>query len=273
MARERILSTVKTYPTLSQSYGELVCTGGIREDGSWVRLYPIPFRYLDYDRRYHKYDWIETVLVRNTNDPRPETYRLIDPHDISPAGRIGTEDGWRERRNLILKKCRVYNDLKLLIDGAHDNKLSLAVFKPASIGELVWEECERGWDTVKLEALKAKADQGELFSDEGWREEIQQIPKLPYKFFYKFTDSSGKESKLQILDWEIGQLYWNCLKSTSNDEQAALEKVRLKYFDEFLKTDLHFFLGTTQQYHSWATNPWLIIGVFPIPHQRQLDLI
>ncbi|MYF20247.1 MAG: hypothetical protein F4218_06430 [Synechococcus sp. SB0677_bin_5] len=32
---------VKTYPTLSQKYGETVCTAGVREDGSWMRLYPL----------------------------------------------------------------------------------------------------------------------------------------------------------------------------------------------------------------------------------------
>ena len=48
MGREKVLITVKTYPTLSRKHGELVCTAGVREDGSWVRLYPIPFRLLDY---------------------------------------------------------------------------------------------------------------------------------------------------------------------------------------------------------------------------------
>jgi hypothetical protein len=47
MPKERILITVKTYPTLSRKYGETVCTAGIRPDGSWVRLYPVPFRRLD----------------------------------------------------------------------------------------------------------------------------------------------------------------------------------------------------------------------------------
>ena len=56
-------------------------------------------------------------------------------------------------------------------------------------------------------------------------------------------------------------------------ERVALAKVREKYMDQFLKTDLHFFLGTTKEFHSWATNPFLIIGVFPIPHEKQLGLL
>ncbi len=44
MALTKVLITVKTYPTLSAKYDELVCTAGFREDGTWIRLYPVPFR-------------------------------------------------------------------------------------------------------------------------------------------------------------------------------------------------------------------------------------
>ncbi len=53
---DRILVTVKTYPTLSRKYGETVCTAGLREDGSWVRIYPVPFRRLDEQQQYSKFD-------------------------------------------------------------------------------------------------------------------------------------------------------------------------------------------------------------------------
>jgi len=44
MALTKVLITVKTYPTLSAKYDELVCTAGFKEDGTWIRLYPVPFR-------------------------------------------------------------------------------------------------------------------------------------------------------------------------------------------------------------------------------------
>lgn len=87
-----------------------------------------------------------------------------------------------------------------------------------------------------------------LFADNTWRETFKVIDKLPYSFSYKFEDASGRQSELQVLDWEAGALYWNCLKSVNGDEPKALAKVRQKYFHEFLKKDLHFFLGTTQQF-------------------------
>ncbi len=69
-----------------------------------------------------------------------------------------------------------------------------------------------------------------------------------------------------------GALYRNCFLRHGEDENVALEKVRMKYMDEFMKTDLHFFLGTTQEFHFRAPNPWVIVGVFAIPHERQREL-
>jgi hypothetical protein len=90
MAKERVLITVKTYPTLSRKYGETVCTAGIREDGSWVRMYPVPFRRLEEAQQYSKYDWVECDLIRNASDPRPETFRPTDAAQLVQAGHIGT---------------------------------------------------------------------------------------------------------------------------------------------------------------------------------------
>ena len=54
MAKERILVAVKTYPTLSLIHGETVCTAGVRQDGSWVRIYPVPFRRLEEEQHPHE---------------------------------------------------------------------------------------------------------------------------------------------------------------------------------------------------------------------------
>lgn len=273
MARERVLITVKTYPTLSRKYGETVCTAGVREDSSWIRIYPVPFRRLDEAEQYKKFDWLECDLIRNQKDPRPESHYPADMKQLVSRGHLGTGDHWRERRRLLLERAKVHTRLQTVIERAKANQMSLAVFKPASIQAFVWEEEEREWDEAKLTAMRNRADQGEMFSEEAWRQTFQVIPKLPYSFSYRFEDESGKASEMQVLDWEAGALYWNCLHSCHGDEQAALLKVRQKYFDEFTQKDLHFFLGTTQEFHFRAPNPWVIIGVLPIPHERQRTLL
>ncbi len=272
MNKERVLITVKTYPTLSRKYGETVCTAGVREDGSWVRIYPVPFRRLDETEQYKKYDWIECHLSRNPSDPRPETFRPIDENELQPVGHVDTADNWRERRRLLLKTAHVYDRLDEIVAGAKTNQMSLAIFKPTRITDFICEQETREWDPDKVREIRERTNQRELFADNSWRDTFKVIPKLPYSFSYRFEDATGKSSELQVLDWEAGALYWNCLRSVDGDEPRALEKVRQKYLDAFLKTDLHFFLGTTQQFHFIAPNPWVIVGVLPIPHERQAGL-
>lgn len=260
MAKEKILITVKTYPTISEKYDELVCTAGFREDGSWVRIYPVQFRKKAYDQQYKKYQWIEIDLVKNTKDKRKESYRPVS-HDteinilnqIKPDGK-----DWKERRKIVLQK--VYTNLTTLIAEAKDPSIgtSLAVFKPSSIEKIEIVAVEREWSKKKLDSLR----QGNLF-DQNKDGQFEVVKKLPYKFSYKFIDDKGKKSTLMIEDWELGQLYWNSLKRNNGDENLACEDVRKKYMDDFAKTkDLYFFLGTTKLHHFTAPNPFVIIGTF-----------
>jgi hypothetical protein len=270
--KQRILVTVKTYPTLSRKYGETVCTAGVRPDGSWIRLYPVPFRRLNESEQYRKFDWLDCHVVRNPTDPRPESYKPVNETELLPAGHVDTADEWRERRQLLLKAARVYDRLDELIAGAKANVLSLAVFRPSRVLDFVWETEERDWDPERVRQMREATKQNDLFSDNTWRKTFQIISKLPYSFSYKSEDAAGRKSELQILDWEIGALYWNCLAASDGNEGMALALVKQKYFVEFLQKDLHFFLGTTQQWHLVAPNPWVIVGVLPIPHGRQLGM-
>lgn len=186
---------------------------------------------------------------------------------------IGTDDDWRERRQLLLDTATVYTRLQPLLEGAKANTVSLAVFKPTKIFDFVWEDCERDWDAAKVAAMRNNSSQGELFTGDEWRQTFDLMPKLPYNFSYRFADADGRQSELQVLDWEAGQLFWNCLRSSNQDEARALAKVKQKYLDEFTRRDLHFFLGTMQQYHGFSPNPWVIIGVFPIPIEKQMPLL
>lgn len=255
----RVFITVKTYPTLSRKYDELVCTAGILDDGSWVRVYPLPFRRLDYENRYRKYQWMELPLVKNESDPRPESYKITDISKIQLIDEpVGTKQAWTERKRIIFEKNDVYTDLGKLIKKANDNELSIAIFKPSEILKFVVEEAEREWSQDSLDILKAKASQLSLFqTEEEVKKEFLIVDKLPYKFSYRFKDCNGKESTLMIEDWEIGALFWNCLKQSDGDEAKAVELVYKKYMEEFSNKDIFLFLGTTRQFHGWAKNPFV----------------
>ncbi|TAD95339.1 MAG: hypothetical protein EAZ97_15670 [Bacteroidetes bacterium] len=264
MPKTKVLITVKTYPSLSVKYDELVCTAGFREDGTWIRIYPVAFRKKTYGEQYEKYTWIEIDLEKNKSDFRPESYR---PHsyesEIETIGKIDRKH-WEERKKLVLNK--VYDDLSELILEAHDEHIctSLAVFKPTKIVNFKIEEVAREWDKEKLVKLDAERLKKDMFKNE--ESPFKIVKKLPYKFSYVLEDTKGKKSTMMIEDWEIGQLYWNCLKKAKGDEKIACEKVKEKYFEFFVnKRDLYLFLGTTKQNHYVSKNPFVIIGVFYPP--------
>lgn len=264
--KKRIYILVKTYPTISETYSELVCTAGVLEDGSWIRLYPVPFRLLNDNQKYPKYTWVQVEAIRNISDFRPESYRpdistmIVEPKSSKPD--------WDERRRIVFKNKYLHTNLQKLIDKAKSDGTSLAVFKPTKILDFVIEPDEREWDAKKLASLQCLSQQMNLFQTiEEIENEFKLVQKVPYKFSYRFEDDIGKQAKMMIEDWEIGMLYFNCLSRTGGDEKAAVTKVREKYFESFLKRDIYFFLGTTKKFHYVSPNPFIIVGVFypPVP--------
>lgn len=276
--RVKILITVKAYPAISKKYNETVCTAGITEEGKWIRIYPIPFRQLDYDKQFRKYEWVELELVRNKSDFRPESFRPKDLllSDLSSYGLVDADGNtWAERRKYVLRK--VYTNLEQLISEAKDKSIgtSLAVFKPTKIIDFIHEETKREWDSEKIAYLKSKKLQFNLFdnNDEEDITEFEIVDKVPYKFSFRFEDETGKPSTLMIEDWETGMLFWKSLVRHMGDEKKACEDVKKKYFDDFAKTkDYYFFLGTTKKYHKIAPNPFVIIGDFRPKHIVQEGL-
>lgn len=75
---KKVLISIKTYPNPSMQYQETVCTAGVTDKGEWIRLYPITFRYLPYDKQFKKYHWIEVDVKKHNQDIRPESFRPIE---------------------------------------------------------------------------------------------------------------------------------------------------------------------------------------------------
>lgn len=265
MAVIKVLVTVKTYPTLSKTYDELVCTAGFKEDGSWIRIYPIPFRKLDYDNQYKKWQWIELNLVKNKKDFRPESYRPYEVgEEVKTLNIIDTKDSWSERKKIVLRNvCTSLEDLIVKAKNK-DIATSLGVVKPKEILDFYWKRVDPEWDPEVLREIRLRQKQGDLFSENAAKL-FSLAKKVPYEFTYRFTTEDGKVRNLMIEDWEIGMLYWNCLESYGSEE-IACQKVKEKYFDYmYKKRDLYFFVGTTQAHQIASRDPFIIIGTFTPP--------
>ncbi|MEN9782615.1 MAG: hypothetical protein RL208_768 [Pseudomonadota bacterium] len=212
--KKKILIVAKTYPCPSRKYGELVCTAGVDENGKWYRLYPIQFRNLNKQYRYRKYQWIEVEIEKDKSDPRIESYKIIG--NITPLEIINTSKSWYLRCKLLLQHI-IYTSKKELIYDCRESvkQISLAIFKPMKIINFYIENVvdnKRSCETYQL----------------------------PFKFYYKFQDSNGKISKLQIIDWEIGELTRKLLIYYSENYTLIKDILKYKYFTAMQKRNIYF---------------------------------
>ena len=256
--KTRVLITVMTYPHPSRGYKELVCTAGITEDAEWVRLYPIDYRYLPYNQRFRKYQWIEIELAQSGsgNDNRKES-RKPKLNSIRQLGEpLPTNDNWRARRQIIEKlQLHSVNELKSLYE---QDRTSLGVVRPTHVIDLKIEEVNREWKPEWQNLF----DQLKLFEAPP-----KPLSKIPYKFSYIFEcEDSRNPHTAMIGDWELGVLY---LKEADRlkDEKQAAESVRKKYLNELCSNDrdTRFFMGTI-----FPWNTWVVLGVFYPPKIYQL---
>ena len=253
----KILVTVKTYPTLSTSHTETVCTAGIDEKGKWVRIFPVPFRCLEKNKQFKKYQWIEADIEKDTRDPRPESHKLNGK--IKLLDFIDTDNCWEERKRHVLGK--VYYNLETLIDEARDVDIftSLAVFKPTKIINFKLEE-----DKNKF----SKRIKRKIIKDQIGEEKARYlVENVNYKFLFTVVDNKGKKSTMQVIDWEIYQLCRKLIKKFGNRKSILQKELRAKYFDYLVNNkDLYLFLGTNKYWHiRRSNNPFMIIGVFYPP--------
>lgn len=263
MEAQKILIATKTYPSISTKYRETVCTAGIllsdnEQPQQWIRIYPIPFRYMDYDKRYPRWSIIRAEINKDDKDSRIESFKA-NHSTIEIIRKVDTANYWRNRKDLLLP-------LKFdSIDRIKEQNKSLGIIKPKNIKKYYCEPTERKWKPQQQLVL----DQLDLF------EESVDLEKIPYKFGYEFTDEGDKKHRFSISDWEIMQLYRNCrdnsqASSIEDREKEALDKVKQKLEGFIINKDLYFIVGNLKQHR----NSFMIIGLFypPILKSEQLSL-
>ncbi|MCL4211407.1 MAG: hypothetical protein HRU76_06445 [Phycisphaeraceae bacterium] len=252
--RLKLLITVKTYPIPSAKYDELVCTAGVTEEGSFIRLYPIRFRDLPFSQQYAKYQWIEVDAEKHAGrDSRKESYRPREDTLKIVGEKIGTQNNWAERARYALRKRAP--SMEALWEQQKQDRTSLGIIRPREIFDLEIAADSANWNPRFLDAMK----QQRLWDDRSATHEPPR--KVPWKFHYHFRCDDERckgNHRMMIEDWEAGALYWRCVDEGATPDKAA-QKVRQKFFDQMCapKIDTHFFVGTVLEHGTWV-----IIGVF-----------
>ncbi len=246
---KRVLIAVKAPPNPSKKYQEINCCAGIDlATGEWIRLYPIPFRLLDYDKQFPKYSVISVDCRRPLRDKRVESYK-VDQDSIKILRHLGTENKWSERKRIVLPTlspsfCRILKDVNI-------NK-SLGVFKPTDIDFEVKKAVPK--DEQKR---RAAYDQYHLFD-----KKLEPVEQIPFSFYYRFKCQNSPNCpthKLMIHDWELMGAYrgW---RHKYTDQTLLLDKMREKWFDNLCgpTRDTYFYVGNMWQ----RPKQFMVLGVF-----------
>lgn len=251
---KEILILVKTYPNPSASYGETVCCAGIDlETFKWIRLYPIGYRDLEYEKRFKKYNIIRAGCAKASDDPRPESYRIKED-SISVLGHIDTKNGgWERRKEIVLRLPT--KSLCQLVREEEATHISLGLIKPVDVSFEIHPHALSG--SPKRKTAYA---QGSFF-----RKPKDPIEEIPYKFYYQFrcqSESDCKGHKLSILDWEIHEAYrkWRYRYKSEDELMNNIAKQWTSLVDKN-KRDIYFFIGN-QHLH---LKSFIILGIFSLP--------
>jgi hypothetical protein len=252
---KKVLVVVRTYPVPAKTGVEVSCTAAITEDGQWVRLFPVPWRFLDEDQRFRKYQWVQ-VTVTKAKDPRPESYKLKQDGIKILTEPLSRSDEWKLRKDVVLP-LRAHCLCCLIKERDANGHPTLGIFRPKSIERLTITPETPQWTEAQLGILR----QGHLFVESPKTE----LEKVPYSFRYEFhcDHENCNGHKLICTDWEIGQSYrsWKAKYG-----EGWEEKFRQRYETEMIqKNDTHFYVGTIHQY----PHVWIIIGLFYPPRQAE----
>lgn len=252
---KQIFILIKAAPLPSKQYLETVCTAGVDEQGRWYRLYPIPFRFLENDSKFHKYQWVKIKIkpIDKVKDGRKESFRP-DVDTIKPLGDPIPSKKWQKRASILLPLVK--DSVEVLSDLYYMDGTSLGMIKPKKMVNFTVEKDETEWIGKKAFAQS----QLRLFEPQP-----KKLKKVPYKFFYHFLCNDPrckKPHRMSIHDWEIYMLYINIKNKYNYAEDVILQKIKDLWFfrmwDE--SRNAHLFLGTV---HSRYKKPeFVVLGVF-----------
>lgn len=256
----RILILCKTYPSPSGKHVETSCVAGMEEDGRLIRLFPIPFRLIDDEKQFKKWQWVNVRISKAPNDHRPESHKVFFDTIVCDGDRLPTSHGWQARKEQ-LAKISVFDDFASL-DAARESKgVTLGVMRPSRVlGLDITPTSKPDWTDEEKEKLVQQERQGGLF-EEADAKRIATLKKVPFDFHYRYacgTGDAAREYRHKIADWEAGALYMKCRSRYGDDWEPPFRK---KIEQDLPAADLMFLMGTIHRF----PDQWLIVSLIYPP--------
>jgi hypothetical protein len=247
-SKMRVLITVKASPNPSASHGETVCVAGLRLDAgheSWVRLYPINFRFMDGDHAFHKYD-VVTLDATPASEGRRESWKpRID--SIQTVGHI---DGWPKRMPHLQPFAQ---PTMCSINRSYRTGPSLGLVRARLVQKLVITP-HPGWSPDEQQKIDNYVAQAELF-DMGRPKTALEAPRFKVAYRWKCLEPTCAGHEQGILDWELSAFQ----RRLPTDDDQARAQIQQRWFSQLCgpEKDVYFYVGNQAK----RRNIFSVLGV------------
>ena len=258
--------TVKAYPSVSTKYGESICVAGVRLDSpqrEWVRLFPVRFRELPYEKQFKKYEVIRVLAQKHSTDTRAETWRPQQDSFERVEPPLPAGGPWLARREHVEPligptMCDLHKGRKKNGTGP-----SLGLIRPRRVIS-VRVRAEDEWSAGQ----KAVVGQGSLLATKTTTD--LEKPDHSFSYAYECEAPGCKGHTQKIVDWELGEAY----RSWGRKGLDVVEAVKRKWHGEMCdpKRETFFFVGDQHRF----PGQFLVLGTFypePKPVEDQLSLL
>ncbi|MFH8251494.1 hypothetical protein ACH3VR_14070 [Microbacterium sp. B2969] len=198
----RVLVVVKATPQPSAKYGDTVCVAGIRIDVQpyrWIRLYPVPFRWMPADGQFAKYDIIEASVRRRTQDSRPESY-VPDVDSIRVVEKV---EGWPHRGDYLGLVPTTTTCALMAAAAARHDAPSLGLIRVAILDGIELED-HLGWSAEERAKIAQSMSMSELdLFGSPTKPPALRAPRLKLRYRYRCQEAGCPGHQGQNLDWEL----------------------------------------------------------------------
>lgn len=240
---------VKALPHRSSNYYETVCCAGVGHDYTWRRLYPVPFRVLEDEQKFGRWNWVSYRFTSPAHDGRKESQK-VDPDSISVGQKLKTT----ERSKLVSSLTRE------TVQQASALQETLTLIKPA---EVTFSWTRKSPADLEAERRKHKDLVSQLSL---LQRAATPYEPCPFEFTFKWKSVAGTEHRHTCDDWETSTAFFR--RREKEGEVGALLSLRQTYEADYLAKGMRFALGT----HSRRDAQWLLVGVLRANDDNQQSL-
>lgn len=213
-----VMILVKATPQPSKTYGDTVCVAGLAlNPARWVRLYPVPFRYIPKGSQFPKYAIVNVKVRSAGSDTRHESLK-IDAESIKVIAEAKTK---ATRAAYLfdlpdLSTCEVLRRVKADIHAS-----SLAKVRPVDADDLTFSE-HGPWSAKQQANLEQFIRTAALFGPAD--RSLLIPPRWKVQLRYRCSDRGCPGHKQRILDWELTAFQNRLREPTDEERKAAIRR-------------------------------------------------